>query len=443
MNFEIFFRYLLEFSMIIPAVIFALLPVIKYLKINSRRDFFISGILILILIFAAAYLALLYSFRVRTILIPVLILLFVIYCWVVNLSFTKKIFCFFNSLMLCAWSNFFTITLMAPKEIQNIIWYKTRLFMLQSSIACLGLEFISGAFFFRTLTKKIPTLLNEELLENTWNYLCLIPLVMAAVICWMAPINPPLMIIGRIRPISIVLIIFVLFAVFMFYEIFWRITASLTKSAKLQQENNLLQMESKRYNELKHYMNETRALCHDFRQHIAVLSEFARVGNIDKILDYTQQLTEGTRNYVLFCANNAVDAVASHYDRLAKKRGIKIEWRLELPAVLPINESDYCAMFGNLIENALNAVENLENKTIRNINVISLMLSEAMLGISIDNPFEGELKFNHDGLPVSSREGHGLGLISVSNIIERYSGSLKIKTDDKIFKVDIILYCNA
>ena len=442
MSFEIFLRYFLEFSMMIPAAIFAFLPVVKYLKINSRRVFFIAGIFILSLILGASYSACLYSLRVGSILIPAFVFLFVIYCWVVNLSFAKKIFCFFNSLMLCAWSNFFTITLMAPKEIQNIIWYKTRLFMLQSSIVCLGLEFISGAFFFRTLTKKIPTLLNEELLENTWNYLCLIPLVMAAVIFWMAPINPPLMIIGRIRPISIVLITFVLFAVFIFYEIFWRITASLTQSAKLQQENNLLQMESKRYNELKHYMNETRALRHDFRQHIAVLSEFARAGNVDKILDYTQQLKEETRNYVLFCANNAVDAVASHYDRLAKKRGIKIKWRLELPAVLPIKESDYCAMFGNLIENALNAVEN-ENLNNKNINVISLMLSEAMLGISIDNPFEGKLKFNHDGLPVSSREGHGLGLISVSNIIERYGGSLKIKTDNKIFKVDIILYCNA
>ena len=341
--------------------------------------------------------------------------------------------------MLCTWCNFCAVSfLMKPKEIQKIVnWYTMRLFTTEAALECLGLTVIIGAVFFRTLTKKIPDLLHEERLKNTWSYLFLIPLTMAFLLIWMTPINPNLMVLGRIRPITFALITFMLFSVFMSFEILWRITMNFAKSAKLQQENNLLQMEHRRYNELKNYMNETRALRHDFRQHIAVLSEFARAGRVDKILDYTAQLTGESRNYVLFCANSAVDAVASYYDKTAKSRGIKINWRLELPAVFPIKESDYCAVFVNLIENALNAVENLENK---NVNVISLMLSEAMLAISVENPFDGEIIFNRDGLPISKREGHGLGLISVSNITERYGGSLKIKTENKIFSVDIILY---
>ncbi len=442
MKFEIFLRYLLVFSMIIPAVVLAFLPVREYLKINSRRYFFAAWLSILILILGSSFLAALYSLRVREIFIPAGVLLFAFYFGFVRLNFTKKLFCFFNSLMLCAWSNFLAITLMAPIDFSDVlIWYKIRLFTVKGACLCLGFSVISGAIFYRTLTKKIPALLHEEKLTGAWNYLFLIPSVMSVMLIWMAPINPHLMIIARVRPITIVLAIFILFAVFIFYEIFWRITASLTESAKLQQENNLLQMESKRYNALKIYMNETRALRHDFRQHIAVLAEFARAGQVDKILDYTEQLNEGSRNYVLYCANNAVDALASHYDGIAKKRGIKIKWRLELPEILPVKESDYCSMLGNLTENALNAVENLEDKN-KNITVISLMLSEAMLGISVDNPFEGEIKFNRNSMPVSSRSGHGLGLISVSNIVERYGGSLKIKAEGKIFKADIIVYCN-
>ena len=439
MNFEIFLRYLLVFSMIIPAVMLAFLPVREYLKFNSRRYFFTAWISIFTLILGSSFLAALYSLRVREIFIPAGVLFFVIYFTAVRLNFTKKLFCFFNSLMLCAWSNFLAIILMAPINFPDVlIWHKTRLFTVKGACFCLGFSIISGTIFYRTLTKKIPSLLCEEKLAGAWNYLFLIPSAMSAMLIWMAPINPHLMILARVRPISTVLVMFILLSVFIFYEVFWRITVNLTESAKLQQENNLLQMESKRYNALKIYMNETRALRHDFRQHIAVLAEFARAGHVDKILEYTEQLTEGARNYVLYCANNAVDALASHYDRIAKDRGIKIKWRLELPAVLPIKESDYCSMLGNLVENAVNAVENLEDK---NINVISLMLSEAILGISIDNPFEGSLKFNRDGLPLSSRRGHGLGLISVSNIVEHYGGSLKIKTGEKIFRADIILYC--
>ena len=448
MKIENFLRYLLVSSMIIPGIIFALLPVLEYLKIkiNSWRRVFFIGILILILIFGSAFLASLYLLRVRKIFISFSILFFAVYFAVVNLSFTKKLFCFFNSLVLCAWCNFFTIIFMAPIDIQDIIiWYKARLFSMKAAVVCLSLSVITGAFFYRTLTKKIPTLLHEERLGNAWNYLFLIPLVMAAMFFWMAPINPSLMVIGRIRPISMVLITFVLFAVFIFYEIFWRITTSLTESAKLQQENNLYLMESKRYNELKDYMNETRVMRHDFRQHIAVLTELARAKKINEILNYAEELNEKSRSYVPYCANNAVDAIASYYDNKAGENKIKINWRLELPEELPIKESEFCAMLGNLIENALNALKKFspeENKE-KIINVIASMLSEVMLGISIDNPFDGELKFNRDSLPTSKLKNHGLGLISVFNLVKRYNGSLRIKTGNKIFKVDIILFCNA
>jgi len=441
MNFEIFLRYLLIFLMIIPAVIFACLPVREYLKINSGRWIFISGFFILILISGCAFLASLYSLRVREVLMPVTVLFFIIYFASVKLSLAKKLFCFFNSLMLCAWSNVWAIVLMAPIAMQDIlIWYRVRLFTVKSSLICLGISIVSGLIFYRTFTKKLPALLREERLDNAWKYLFLVPLVVAGMLFWMAPINPPLMVIARVRPISLVLITFIIFAVFMLYNIFWRITMNLINSAKLQQENNLLQMEGKRYEELKNYMNESRTLRHDFRQHIAVLSELARAKKINEILSYTEELTQKSAGYVLYCANNAVDAIASHYDNQARANKIKINWRLELPLSLPIKESDFCSMFGNLIENALNAVQNLEEKN-KNINVISLMLSEVMLGISIDNPFEGELKFNRSGLPVSKREGHGLGLISVSNIVKRYGGSFKIKTEKNIFRADIILYC--
>ena len=439
---EIFLRYFLEFSLIIPAVFFALLPVIEYMKIKSRIAVIISIFLMMILIFISAYFSARYGLRIRVIFSPLIVVSFFVYIFAVDLSLSKKLFCFFNSIMLCAICNIYTITLMPRYEIKNLMWHSARLFSLSSAYVCLGISILEGFIFYRTLKIKIPMLLNEEYLGTSWNFLFLIPSVMAILIYWMSPISPLVVMTGRVQPVFLVLITFVLFIAFMFYDIFYKITFRLTESAKLQQENNLLQMEGKRYNELKNYMNETRTLRHDFRQHIAVLSEFARAGNLNGILEYTDQLNENARaKYILYCANSAVDAAASHYDRIAKENNIKIEWRLELPSVLNIKESDYCAMLGNLIENSLNAVKNLKDDK-KNIKVISSMLSEVMLGISIDNPFEGDLIFKN-GLPVSKREGHGLGLISISNIVNRYNGSLRIKTENKIFSVDILLYCLA
>ena len=96
-------------------------------------------------------------------------------------------------------------------------------------------------------------------------------------------------------------------------------------------------------------------------------------------------------------------------------------------------------MFGNLIENALTAVKSLPPES-RKINVIASMLSQYMTGISIDNPFEGNITFGQNGLPVSPKPAHGIGLVSVKNTVERYNGSMNIKTEEHVFSVDIILY---
>ena len=442
MNFEIFFRYLIEVSMIIPGIIFAVLPVGEYIKIKSRRLIFAQIILIAILIFSSAYVAMISSVRSRVVLIVDSVFLFGWYSWLTDLPIKKKLFCFFNSVMLCMMSNFYAIIIMSPYEIKNIIWHSLRLFMIQSSCVYFGLLILCGAIFFRTLTLKFSTLLSEKNFESVWNYLFLIPLFMSAVLYWMMPISPFVIMTGRVRPISLVLISFLLFMEFMFYDILWRSTNSLIKSARLQQENSLFRIESKRYCEFKNYMNESRVMRHDFRQHLAVLSELARAGRLDEFLSYAEKLNKKTGAYISFCANNAVDALASYYDNQARTKQTKINWRLDLKKELPIEESEFCAVLGNLIENALNAVKELPaNK--RSIKVISSMLSEVMLGISVENFFVGEIKFNRDGLPVSKSENHGLGLVSVSNIVKKYNGAFKITTDGNIFCVDILLYCSS
>lgn len=68
------------------------------------------------------------------------------------------------------------------------------------------------------------------------------------------------------------------------------------------------------------------------------------------------------------------------------------------------------------------------------------MLSEAMLGISVENPYDGAIVKNKEGFPVSSQSDHGIGLTSVAATVHSYNGTLEINTDNHIFCVNIILY---
>ena len=230
---------------------------------------------------------------------------------------------------------------------------------------------------------------------------------------------------------------------FMFYHIFWWSTMRFTESARLQQENTFLQMEAKRYEEMKAYMSYSREMRHNFRQHILVISGLTESERYYELREYLAQFTDSVNSgYKVYCMNPAIDALASHYDRIAREQSTAVTWSLELPADLPVKEADYCAIFGNLIENALNAVKNLPAEQ-RSVHVVSSMLSKFMTGLSIDNPYAGTIAFGKNGLPLSREDGHGIGLVSVMNTVNRYGGSMDITAEGGTFSVDIILYSNS
>ena len=433
---NLFLRYSLEFALVIPMAVFAVLPVIDNVKYDSIHALVLTGAFLAAFILTGAYLCVNYFPRIQNVFVPGVLLLFLVYFFCVNAALNQKLFCFFNAAMLSGFCPMYATILMGPVELGN----ESGPFLITSGLVSLGLAVVVGVIFFRTLTVKLPMLLNEKRISAVWDYMFLIPLVSALFACWITPISPKVVMTGRVRSISLLLYLLMPLMAFVLYQISYFLTAKLTESAKLRQENIFLQMESKRYNELKNYMNESRTMRHNFRQHLLVVSQLAESERIDELKNYLAELSGSARlSYKGFCMNNAVDAVASYYDSIADSQETRITWNLELPSSLPVKESDYCVIMGNLLENALKAVKDLP-VTKRAVKINASMLSECMTGLSIENFFAGEIIFAQNGLPISQLEGHGVGLASVSNIVERYGGSMSIKAGNNVFSVGIILY---
>ena len=442
MDMEIFTRYAIELAIGLPDALFAFLSVRKYLRWRPWVTFLLSGVLLLGFITAAAWVS---TERLLPV-IPVLCVeggfLFLLYSLCVKLSLNKKIFFFLNSLMFGAFCLLYSIVVIAPYAEGNNLWESTRLLPLNFGLTALALSFVIRLAFLKTLLVELPSLTGEEYFERVWNYLSIIPLGILFLIIWMVPIRPSVLLVGRVRSIALFLLALIPLIALLIYHLLWLVVMNTVRNARLQEENTVLQIEEKRYEALRRYMEETRALRHDFHNHLLVINDFAKKGQTEEILKYLSPLTETVESYEGYSGNRAVDAVAAHYAALAKAQRTKVDWKIQVPDKLPIMESDYCAILGNLLENALRAVSELSDAR-RHVTVISSMLSDEMLGLAIDNPFEDELTFGKNGLPRSGREGHGIGLMSVLNTVHRYAGSMNIKTEDGIFSVEILLCAAA
>lgn len=431
---ELYFRYALELAVILPAAVFALLPVRGRFRFHAAAVCAAAAASTLALVIAGAWLCVKNGWDANRVLLFSLPLFLAAYLGVVRLEPAKTLFCFFTAWMLSGWCTMYTNFVAAPFETRG------EPFRLGSSAICFGLIAVFGAVFWKLLTDKLPYLFEEERLEPIWRYFVTVPLFLSVLDYWMTPVDPANVQVGRVRIVSLVIMLAVPMVFFAFCYLMWWLTKSLVESSRLQEENNLLQIEQKRYEALQIYMLETRALRHDFRQHLAVIGRLHAAGDDENLSEYLSQLHAATSGgHRRYCANLAVDALAAHYDALAEEQDTTVEWTLDLPEKLPLTDMEYCAMLGNLVENALHAVERLPLDK-RLVKVGSQQSSDSILTLCVDNPYEGSIRLGRDGLPRAKRVGHGVGLASVAATVRRYNGTMAVRTERGVFAVDIVLY---
>ena len=224
------------------------------------------------------------------------------------------------------------------------------------------------------------------------------------------PKDSAIVLMNRVMIIAVLAVSISLFGIFLLLYEMYRVAKEFTRSSQLDRENQLLGMEARRYTELRTYMENTRRLRHDFRQHLHVIAGLTEAGQLEELKSYLHQYeSELSEQRSALCANAAVDALAGHYDNEAKQQATPIEWKLGLPPEQ------------------------------RQVRVMARMLSPAMLGIVVENNYDGVLKKQSGILHSTKHEGVGVGLVSIETAVHKYSGSLNIETQNHVFRVNVLL----
>lgn len=109
-----------------------------------------------------------------------------------------------------------------------------------------------------------------------------------------------------------------------------------------------------------------------------------------------------------------------------------------LPRQLPMPEADLCTILGNLLENALHASQKLPPEQ-RRVQVMAQILSPAMLGLVVENRYDGMLKKQQGILRSTKHEGTGIGLVSAETVVHKYNGNLHLETEEHLFRVNVLL----
>jgi len=181
---------------------------------------------------------------------------------------------------------------------------------------------------------------------------------------------------------------------------------------------------------------------HDIKSHFAALKDFT-VGN-KAATDYLNELIEDIDKSEIYSdtGNLAFDSIINYKLRKAKKDNIKLDIRMFIPPVLNVEVFDVITIMGNLLDNALEAVEKIDEKTLKLI----VKFDKSGLFIKIENSFNGEIEYDEktgeDKQLVSLKSGteHGYGLKNIRQSIEKYNGYMKITHTNNVFSVVVFIY---
>lgn len=138
--------------------------------------------------------------------------------------------------------------------------------------------------------------------------------------------------------------------------------------------------------------------------------------------------------------NVALDVILTRKSFSCREKGIEFTCMADGRLLSFMKETEIYSLFGNILDNAIEAVEALEDEKKR---IITLNVEKRgwFVVIREENYFSGRLQYE-DGLPRTTKVDkyfHGYGMKSIRSIVKKYDGELKVDTPEDRFVLKIAI----
>lgn len=429
MDWGLFWRYWLDAAALYPAAALCFAPVLEFVR-SPRRTLPLVAAVLTVIVSLGALVCMLFRWDSNWFLLAELVLEFFLFRRLLLPSFSRgrAAFAFLMGMWLLVVSVLLSMVVNARAELANT----QPICLTSTALLCLVFLAVLGAFYCAVAVPWVSWMLRGFQFERVWRTAWILPAICTACYVYFLPRDSELILREHVQEVAVLAIMISLMLIFLLLYVFYRSGREYVRSLKLAQENHLLLMESQRYQELRAYMEHTRVLRHDFRQHLHVICGLAEAGRLEELQHYLRQYEgELSAPRPTICANAALDAIAGHYELQARRAQIPVTWQIALPDVLPLPEEELCMVLGNLLENALRACAVLPPEK-RRVCVSAQMLSPLMLGLIVENTYD-------DARPDATPAGEGIGLTSVQTVADKYSGQMTVETDAGIFRVNLLM----
>ena len=187
---------------------------------------------------------------------------------------------------------------------------------------------------------------------------------------------------------------------------------------------------NRKYHDLKHYLTGIEAL-----------SAAGGVGS-QEVRDYVAAMGREIQPYERFLdtGSEVLDILLPERIRQCQEKDIRLIPLVDGRQLGFISSLDLCAMFGNAMDNAMEAVQGLTEPQLREIHV-RIGVSQGLAMLCFRNYFDGRLKKQGDKLLSRKADSadHGYGLENIRRLAEQYGGTAAYEVQGREFSLNILI----
>ncbi len=208
---------------------------------------------------------------------------------------------------------------------------------------------------------------------------------------------------------------------------------------RLQTVSMLWEQAREQYQVSKENIEAINIKCHDLKHQLLAIKDKTDDAEYKSMMEMIDSYGAEIKTN-----NEVLDVVFQEKNFQCRKLGIQFTCIIDGAALNFMETTDLYVLFGNLIDNCIEAVSRLpkeENKIIQ----VTVRRDKGFVIVSTENSYQGELKWADGRLRTSKadKSNHGFGLLSIERIIKRYNGRYSISPDNHVFCINIVFPVNA
>ena len=236
--------------------------------------------------------------------------------------------------------------------------------------------------------------------------------------------------------ISTIIIFFINIFTFFLYN-------SLAKSYAKEKEAALICKEKEMYYNQCLLMQETsehlQRFKHEINNQFISMKEMISKGMYNELTDFLNNLTSRLEFEKIYSntGNVVVDSIINY--KLNLLSNVQIATEIAVPATLNLNVNDLVIILGNILDNAVNA---LNGDLYDSKLYIKVVYSQGRLIIKETNTYQTQICYENGEIQSSkqNKNSHGFGLKNIEEAVKRNEGYMEINHNENIFSIDIILF---